>query len=143
VKSDLAAQSVVVAGAVAGNLRGSERVVLEDGARVVGDVSAPSIGIRLGAKLRGRVATGEAPTAEARPTRTPAAAVAAKSTVRQAPVAAPAPRAAAKVSAPPVTRPAAAAAPPARAEAPAKRAPEPVVPALQKRTKKAQKRRAR
>jgi len=142
VKSDLAAQSVVVAGAVSGNLRGSERVVLEDGARVVGDVSAPSIGIRPGAKLRGRVATGEAPATEARPARSPAAAVASKSTARQAPVVAPPPRVAAKVSAPPVTKPAAT--PPAvRAEAAPKRAPEPVVPALQKRTKKAQKRRAR
>jgi hypothetical protein len=47
-----------VAGAVAGNLHGSELVVLEAGARVVGDVSAPSIGIRPGALLRGRVETG-------------------------------------------------------------------------------------
>jgi len=141
VKSDLAAQSVVVAGAVAGNLRGSERVVLEDGARVVGDVSAPSIGIRPGAKLRGRVATGEAPAVEARPARGPAIAVAPKSTSRHAPVLAPPPRVAAKVTAPLVTKPAAA--PVARTGAAPKRAPEPVVPVLQKRTKKAQKRRAR
>lgn len=59
VKSDIEANTVRVAGAVAGNLRAEALIVLEATARVVGDVSAPTIGIRPGALVRGRVATGE------------------------------------------------------------------------------------
>ncbi|MBM4358748.1 MAG: polymer-forming cytoskeletal protein [Deltaproteobacteria bacterium] len=181
VKSDVTAQAVLVAGAVAGNLRGSERVVLEDGARVVGDLSAPSIGIRPGAKLRGRVATGEAElprgrAAEASKPRATGDTPAARNPAARNPAArnpeparaaavirpaartpeAPAVRSAApartapQASVAPVTRPTGATrAAPTRepgkaAEAPtAKRPPEPVVPVLQKRTKKAVKRRAR
>ena len=57
---------VTVRGAVAGNIEGEVAVVLEEGARVVGDLSAPSIGIRPGGLLRGFVSTegneSEAPT---------------------------------------------------------------------------------
>jgi len=152
VKSDVDAESVIVSGAVAGNLRGTERVLLEDGARVVGDVSAPSIGIRPGAKLRGRVATGagsSAPEAPRKPAVAAKPAVQAStvkaaqgSTVKRPPaVAAPSP-VPTKPSVAPVTRPAAAVAP-RKVEPTVKRAPEPVVPVLQKRTKKAVKRRAR
>lgn len=61
VKSDIEAATIRVAGAVAGDLRGEELVVLEAGARVVGAVLAPTIGIRPGALVRGRVDTGEVP----------------------------------------------------------------------------------
>ena len=168
VKSDLEAEHLIVAGAVAGNLRGSESVVLEDGARVIGDVSAPSIGIRPGAKLRGRVATGAvSPKAStsAAPRTAPATRVAPRTTVnpsvpvtrpvQAAPVKA-APVKAAPVKAAPVKAAPAQAAPLKAApvkEAPVKEAPkaapqvkrppEPVVPVLQKRTKKAVKRRSR
>jgi len=46
-----------VAGTVAGDLIGTEAVLLELGARVVGDLSAPRIGIAEGALLRGKVET--------------------------------------------------------------------------------------
>jgi cytoskeletal protein CcmA (bactofilin family) len=50
---------VVVRGAVRGDLLGEEAVLLEDGARVVGDVRAPRIVIAPGALVRGFVDTGE------------------------------------------------------------------------------------
>lgn len=151
VKSDVSAESVLVSGAVAGNLRGSARVVLEDGARVVGDLSAPSIGIRPGAKLRGRVATGEATETPARPTK------AATASAKPAPAKtseSPKPRAASPATRnsimpqPTSTARATPAAPAktstaAKSNTAAKRPPEPVVPVLQKRTKKAVKRRGR
>jgi cytoskeletal protein CcmA (bactofilin family) len=59
-KSDVTAERIIVAGAVAGDVRGREAVVLEAGARVVGDLSAPSVGIRPGALIRGRVEAGGA-----------------------------------------------------------------------------------
>ena len=158
VKSDLEAEHLIVARAVAGNLRGSESVVLEDGARVIGDVSAPSIGIRPGAKLRGRVATGAvSPKAStsAAPRTAPATRVAPRTTVNPSvPVTRPvqaAPVKAAPVKAAPAQAAPLKAAPVKEApvkEAPkaapqVKRPPEPVVPVLQKRTKKAVKRRSR
>src|SRR5262245_55051742 len=53
VKSDVAGRRVVVRGAIAGNVSGTESLVLEAGSRVVGDLAAPSIGIRPGALVRG------------------------------------------------------------------------------------------
>ncbi|MBL8740478.1 MAG: polymer-forming cytoskeletal protein, partial [Myxococcales bacterium] len=47
-EGDLAGRRVSIRGAVLGNIRGSSAIVLEEGARVVGDLSAPSIGIRPG-----------------------------------------------------------------------------------------------
>jgi len=46
-----------VAGAGAGDLSGTDAVLLEPGARVVGDLSAPRIGIAEGALVRGKVET--------------------------------------------------------------------------------------
>lgn len=57
---ELSGRRVSIRGAVAGNIRGTAAIVLEDGARVVGDLAAPSIGIRPGGLLRGHVATGDA-----------------------------------------------------------------------------------
>lgn len=114
IQSDVRGRRVVVRGAVAGNISGDEAVILEPGARVVGDLGAPQIGIHAGALVRGNVTTG-APLAAA-PAPAPARAAAA----------APAPRAAA---ARPARAPAEqrAPAPPAR---PAPRAaPAPVRPA--------------
>src|ERR1700722_256033 len=54
------ARRLVVRGAVKGDLTGEEAVVLEDGARVVGDVRAPRVTIAPGALVRGYVETGEA-----------------------------------------------------------------------------------
>src|SRR5579871_4900077 len=50
---------LVVRGAVKGDLLGEEAVVLEDGARVVGDVRSPRVAIAPGALVRGYVETGE------------------------------------------------------------------------------------
>ncbi len=58
VKSDVSGRRVTVRGAVAGNVSATEAIVLEPGARVVGDLGAPQIGIRPGALVRGLVSTG-------------------------------------------------------------------------------------
>ncbi len=61
---------LVVRGAVKGDLVGEEAVLLEDGARVVGDIRAPRVTIVPGAFVRGFVQTGEpgeAPSRAARP----------------------------------------------------------------------------
>jgi cytoskeletal protein CcmA (bactofilin family) len=64
IKSDVSGRRVVVRGAISGNVTANESVVLEAGARVVGDLGAPQIGIRPGALVRGNVSTGGgAPTA--------------------------------------------------------------------------------
>src|SRR5690349_17801375 len=71
IKSDVRGKRVVVRGAVAGNVAATEALVLEAGAKVVGDLAAPSIGIRPGALVRGNVSTSgdaPAPRAAARPT---------------------------------------------------------------------------
>ncbi len=105
VAANVSAQRIVVRGAVKGDLTASDAVVLEEGAKVVGDVRAPRVAIATGAFLRGYVQTanaGAAPArartqqarAEARPdtsARAPQVAVAKAppAQVRQAPVAAP------------------------------------------------------
>jgi cytoskeletal protein CcmA (bactofilin family) len=66
VKADVTARRITVRGAVAGNLTGEEGVRLEDGARVVGDLSGASIGISEGALVRGNVQTGGAAEAKGR-----------------------------------------------------------------------------
>jgi cytoskeletal protein CcmA (bactofilin family) len=71
IKSDVRGRRVTVRGAIAGNVSATEALVLEAGARVVGDLAAPQIGIRPGALLRGLVSTGAPPAAAAA---TPAAA---------------------------------------------------------------------
>jgi cytoskeletal protein CcmA (bactofilin family) len=65
---------LVVRGAVKGDLLGEEAVVLEDGARVVGDVRAPRVAIASGALVRGYVETGEGNGAPARASRAQSAA---------------------------------------------------------------------
>jgi len=144
VSSDVSGRSVHVAGAAAGNLTATDRIMLEDGARVVGDLSAPSIGIQPGALLRGRVETGGGGPSRTReskavPAARPAATkkatkVAAKKATRRAP-APTMPKAKTRKKATKKT-----AASKTRAK---KKAPAPKMPALRKRTKKASKRRAR
>jgi cytoskeletal protein CcmA (bactofilin family) len=50
---------LVVRGAVKGDLLGEQAILLEEGARVVGDVRAPRVAIAPGALVRGYVETGE------------------------------------------------------------------------------------
>lgn len=127
-KSDVRARRITVRGAVAGDISADESIVLEAGARVLGDLGAPQIGIRPGGMVRGNVSTGgplpetksvaAAPAAgRARPA-TPAARPAATG---RAPAPAPAAR---PVAARPAVLPAPAARPVAARPAPAAR-PEP------------------
>jgi cytoskeletal protein CcmA (bactofilin family) len=130
---------LVVRGAVKGDLVGEEAVLLEEGARVVGDVRAPRVAIASGALVRGYVETGgESSAAPARVARPQAAArvappvtVAAKPAPAVAPV--PATVAASKPAAGPVNN----------SGASARRAPPPVVPAMKKVKGQVAKRRER
>src|SRR4051812_23899877 len=103
IRSDVRARRVTVRGAVAGNISADEAILLEPGARVVGDLGAPQIGIRPGALVRGNVSTG-APLPATAPV---AAAAAGRGRPAAAPVArqAPAPRAVAPAPARPAPRP--------------------------------------
>ena len=58
VLANLSARRMIVRGAVRGDLVAQESVLLEDGARVVGDVRAPRVSIGQGALVRGYVQTG-------------------------------------------------------------------------------------
>jgi cytoskeletal protein CcmA (bactofilin family) len=129
---------VVVRGAVKGDLVGEEAVVLEDGARVVGDVRAPRVAIAPGALMRGFVETGEGGGAPARTSR--AQQPAARPVAAPVRVAAAAPPVTAQV-APAPAKPVERVAPPAHAAggnnvsstSPApRRPPPPVIPALKK-----------
>jgi cytoskeletal protein CcmA (bactofilin family) len=57
VRGDVSGASVTVAGAGQGAIRASESVLLQRGARVVGDLTAPRIGVSTGALVRGLVRT--------------------------------------------------------------------------------------
>jgi len=132
IRSDVSARRVVVRGAVLGNISAEEAIVLEAGARVVGDLDAPQVGIRPGGLVRGNVST-EGPVSAAAITAEPATVARARTSPKAAsvvmsPVGKTAPPAPAASSArpplgrplPPVRpppRPAAAPAPPARAAA--------------------------
>ena len=62
VEGNINGAQLVIAGKVSGDLNGTEAVLLERGARVVGDLVAPRIGVAEGALVRGHVKTeGEAP----------------------------------------------------------------------------------
>jgi len=57
VRGNVTGTQLTISGAVMGDLRGSEAVLVESGARVVGDLLAPRIGIAEGALVRGNVRT--------------------------------------------------------------------------------------
>lgn len=135
VGANVRGRRLVVRGAVKGDLVGDESVLLEQGARVVGDVRAPRVAIAPGALVRGHVQTGEADgpaaprAARPQPAIRPAPAVttAVAAATAKAVVAAP-PKIAAKPS-PPPARGAPMPAPPPSSSG-ARRPPPPVVPAL-------------
>ncbi|MCQ6458717.1 bactofilin family protein, partial [Vibrio parahaemolyticus] len=62
----ISARRIVVRGAVKGDLVAEEAVILESGARVVGDLRAPRISIAQGGLVRGHVQTGAAGAARPR-----------------------------------------------------------------------------
>lgn len=55
VYADVIAQNVVVNGKVQGDIRAAESVVVEPSAQVVGNIFAPRVGIKEGAKFRGSI----------------------------------------------------------------------------------------
>jgi cytoskeletal protein CcmA (bactofilin family) len=59
VGANVSGRRIVIRGAVKGDVTGIDAVVLEDGARVVGDLRAPRIGVGPGALVRGFVETGK------------------------------------------------------------------------------------
>jgi cytoskeletal protein CcmA (bactofilin family) len=95
VKSDVRARRVIVRGAVRGNVSADELLILEAGARVLGDLGAPQVGIRPGGLVKGHVSTA-GPLPLERPKAAPAAAAKAAPQVRPAPAARPAPAPAAR-----------------------------------------------
>jgi cytoskeletal protein CcmA (bactofilin family) len=140
-------RKLVVRGAVKGDLTGEEAVLLEEGARVVGDVRAPRVAIAQGALVRGYVQTGEAGAAPRAAGRAHAAASPRATAAGAAhPKAAPPPPAAKAAPQPPPPsapairvaggRPEAAAsaggAGPASGDRGARRPPPPIVPVLKK-----------
>ena len=55
VRADIVARHVLVQGKVVGDVRASESVIVEPSANVRGDISAPRIGLREGAKFKGQI----------------------------------------------------------------------------------------
>lgn len=55
IKADIAARRIIVQGTVQGDLRATESVVVEASAHVLGDISAPRVGIKDGATLKGAI----------------------------------------------------------------------------------------
>jgi cytoskeletal protein CcmA (bactofilin family) len=138
VGANVQGRRLTVRGAIRGDLVGGEAVVLEEGARVVGDVRAPRIAIAQGALMRGLVQTGDDGAAQAPAVRAHQLAKLAK------PAAATSRAAAAPPALAPAPAKAAAAVKPAAAALPAppsphrgnssgaRRPPPPIVPALKK-----------
>lgn len=151
VGADITGRRIVVRGAVRGNLTADEAVVLESGARVVGDLRAPRVAIAPGGLVRGYVQTAAGGAAR------PAVRTTSASAPRTAPVArtvAPVPASRvqpAPAKAAPAPTPATVASKPAngatklglpRAAGAGKQGPPPpVVPVLKKGTKAVQKKR--
>lgn len=127
VRGSVSGSHITCSGAIQGDVRGSEAVLLERGARVVGDLTAPRIGVATGALVKGLVRTDGEPALGA--PRRPATAGAARPIAfpaRPAPRK-PEPREEVSASEPPPSEDE----PKAAREAP----PPPVVPALAKGAK--------
>jgi cytoskeletal protein CcmA (bactofilin family) len=58
-------ETVVIAGEVRGDIKGTRKITLESTARVTGDLTTPGIVIQEGARLEGRIMIGGAPSPEA------------------------------------------------------------------------------
>ena len=55
VTANIVAENVIVQGKVQGEIRATESVVVEPSARVVGDIFAPRVGLKEGAKFKGSI----------------------------------------------------------------------------------------
>jgi cytoskeletal protein CcmA (bactofilin family) len=147
VGANVAGRRLVVRGAVKGDLTGEDSVVLEEGAKVLGDVRAPRVAIAVGALVKGYVQTGgvQAPTRSKSSSATasrPAARATSSTTAAATPkAAAPAPKPAPKAAPAPAARAASRPTPIALAGG-RSGPPAPVVPALKKGAKGALKKKA-
>ena len=56
--ADVTSDTIVIAGEARGDLRGNEKVVLKEGARVQGDITAPRVSLEDGARFNGRIDMG-------------------------------------------------------------------------------------
>jgi cytoskeletal protein CcmA (bactofilin family) len=133
VGANVAGRKLIVRGAVKGDLTAEEAVLLEEGARVAGDVKAPRVAIAPGALVRGYVETGQAGRSAGRAASRPQAAAAPKPASQQAAKAHTAPAKSAHAPAPAI-RLAGGRPPEASASAGkgARRPPPPIVPVLKK-----------
>jgi len=55
VKANISAQNVIVQGKINGEIRATESVVVEPSAFVIGDIYAPRVGLKEGAKFKGSI----------------------------------------------------------------------------------------
>lgn len=55
VTANIVAQNVIVQGKIQGEIRATESVIVEPSARVVGDIFAPRVGLKEGAKFKGSI----------------------------------------------------------------------------------------
>jgi cytoskeletal protein CcmA (bactofilin family) len=133
VSAGVRGRRLVVRGAVKGDLIGEEAVLLEDGARVVGDIRAPRVAIAPGALVRGFVETGASSDAPPRAARAQQAARVVTPAPKFAPAtAAPPPSIAAAPAQNAQNRGARAATGVNNASAGPRRPPPPIVPAMKK-----------
>jgi len=142
VGAGISARRIVVRGAVKGDLVAEDAVVLEAGARVVGDLRAPRIAIAPGGLVRGHVQTGGAGAARPRASHATAARATHAAPKAAAKAAPPTPRVVPVVRVAPVARVVEVAS--KKQSGPATRRvgpPAPVVPVLKKGTKATQKKR--
>ena len=141
VGASVSGRRLVVRGAVKGDLTGEDSIVLEEGAKVLGDVRAPRVAIAVGALVKGYVQTAgvQAPT-RSKASSASAAPPAARAAAAPVKAAAPAHKPAAK----PAAAPARAASRPTPIALAGGRSgpPAPVVPALKKGAKGALKKKA-
>src|SRR5688572_14507936 len=71
VKADIETENIVVKGEMEGELKARDKITLHNGARMVGDISAPRIEIEDGAYYRGKIdMTGGGPTKKPLPAST-------------------------------------------------------------------------
>jgi cytoskeletal protein CcmA (bactofilin family) len=134
IRATIAGARVTIRGAVLGDVSGTDAVVLEASARVVGNLRAPRIAVALGAQIRGDLDMGEVPAIA--PTATRAAAAARpQAQVARRPPPPPARPVVVTRSAPAQQQVAPPPSQPAAHAAERKGPPEPVVPAIKKGAK--------
>jgi cytoskeletal protein CcmA (bactofilin family) len=74
ITADIEAKSIIVIGQTAGNLNASERVEVQSGATVQGDIAAPKLQIQEGAVVNGSISMTKSPVSATATTRDPKAA---------------------------------------------------------------------